>query len=282
MKTKLFLTIIIAVFISSAPAYSQLGGLKNKVKNTVKQPATESNTPPPAETKETTPPPTPPAETQTTAQPKLQKDANGYIIDDPEVKKLLDGKTVYYSTNINMIGELLNDYGTKIAGVVVNTTADSMDLFIVGQKKYGGVSSATIHYGKIGNYYFDKKYKSYAAEQNDHSIILFNHSDFMPLHAELISLDKNATENVSEADLKKKVDPMLQEIKKLKETQKSKDKIKENETFYKSGGVSAVKSNPQLEAQFLNILNRANALPTVPENERATHKKVLLILATGL
>lgn len=215
---------------------------------------------------------------QQSSPQKRQKDADGYIIDDPEVKKLLEGKTVYYSTDIRLFASLLDFFNSfKMAGVAVRKTPDSLHLFIVAQRQYQGVVSAEVHYNKIDNYYFDSKSKTYAAIQNDQSILLFNHNSYNPLHSELISPNKSAVEKVTEMELNKKSEPLLQEIKKVKEAQNSKAKNQENETFFKSGGVSAVKKDAALESQFLKVLNQANALPTVDEKERVSYKKILLI-----
>lgn len=254
---------------------AQIGKLKSLGKSALSKTENESKKTPEKQTPEIKDTKT---EQDQPISQKRQKDADGYIIDDPEVKKLLDGKTVYYSSDIRLFASLLNYFNSfKMAGVAIMKTPDSLHLFIVAQKQYQGVVSSEIHYNKIGNYYFDSKYKTYAAIQDDQSILLFNHNGFSPLHSELISPNKSAVEKVTEVELNKKAEPILQEIKKEKDAQNAKANIQENETFFKSGGVSAVKKDPALETKFLKILNQENSYPTVAEKDRVSYKKILLI-----
>ncbi len=272
MKTKLFFAVIILTLFVSAPTYSQLGGLKKKATDAVKksEPEKSNNS---TKTKEPT---KVPAETQIASQPKPQKDAKGYIIDDPEVKKLLEGKTIYYFSNIPWMYDPSRGY--KVVAATVTKTADSLHLFVVAQKQYGGVKQDKMPFGKESNYYYDKKNALYALiQEGDESILFFNHSGWRFHHAGLMSPDKTKVENVSEEILKDKVTPALQEIKKEKDSEKAKKEIAANETFYKSGEVSAVKNNAQLEAQFLKTLNSVASLPTVAEKDKAEYNKVLLI-----
>ncbi len=265
---KSFFTIIIAIIISSTSAYSQLGALRNKVKDAATKSSSEKNSSP-TKTEEKT---KSPSESQTSSLTKTQKDADGYIIDDPEVKKLLSGKNVYFSTDINLFADLLHYSSSfKMAGVAVTITNDSLFLFIVAQKQYQGVVSAEVHYCKKSNYYFERTNNSYAVVQDDKSILLFNSN-----HVESISPNKSAVENVSANDLWPKVRASSKEINKEKDAEAATKKLKADETFYKSGEVIAVKSNPQLEAQFLKILNELNAAPTVPKEDRVIYKKILL------
>ena len=275
MKTLKTLISCCILIIGVSNVHAQLGKLKSLGKSAVSKTETEDKKTPEKQKPEIN---DSKAEQQQPVSSKKQKDADGYIIDDPEVKKLLDGKTVYYSTDIKLFASLLNFFNSfKMAGVAVTKTPDSLQLLIVAQKQYQGVVSSEIHYSKIGRYYFESKYKTYAVIQDDQSILLFNHNSFNPLHSELISPNKSAVEKITEAELNKKAEPILQEIKKGKDTQNEKVKIQENETFFKSGGVSAVKKDPALESQFMKILNLENSYPTVAEKERVVYKKILLI-----
>jgi len=258
MKIQLLLSS--ALLFAGITANAQIGGFKDKLKDKAKD---NKNTEV-----------TKPAETPSTTVTK--KDANGYIIDDPEVKKLFEGKTVYFCTDFALFGSVLNTPNSfKMAGVAVKMEGDNMELLPVGQKQYGGIYKADLLLKKGANELYSNNNSSqplYATLESDGSIFLFNGR-----RAELLSKDEQVIKNANKEALENKSVQKNETIKAAKVQQNEIGKQKENETFYKSGGVASVKKDATLETQFLKVLNDANKLPTVPENDRATYKKVMLI-----
>lgn len=266
-------------------ANAQFGNIKDKLKDNVKNSKDTKESPPPQkssslppeskDTKEARPTQKSSSLPPASDTKKTEKDADGYIINDPEVAELFKGKDVYYSTDIRLFASILEANSFKMAGVAVNKTAESLNLFIVAQRHYGGVykKEVTLKF-KGGEYYEYESYSSpfYAVVQNDQSILIFN-----SIHAELISKDENVVKNATEQILNEKAKGPLANMKQKREEEKQNKSIAENETFYKSGGVSAVKKDAALEAQFLKVLNQANSLPTVAEKDKAAYKKILLI-----
>jgi hypothetical protein len=248
------------LLLSSITATAQIGGFKDKLKDKAKDNKNIEVTKP--------------AETPSSAANK--KDADGYIIDDPEVQKLFEGKTVYFCTDFALFGSVLNTSNSfKMAGVAVKMEGDNMELLPVGQKQYGGIYKADVLLKKGGNGLFSNGNNSkplYASIESDGSILLFN-----GLRAELLSANEQTVKGANKAELEKKSVEKNQLIKAEKAQQKDATNLKENETFFKSGGVASVKKDATLETQFLKVLNDANNLPTVPEKDRAAYKKVMLI-----
>ena len=258
MKLRNLLLFITAFSFSAASA--QLGSFKDKLKDKTKE---NKNT-------ETVKP------TEGVSASVSKKDADGYIINDPEVQKLFEGKTVYFCTDYALFGSILNTPNSfKMAGVAVKLEGDYMELLPVGQKQYGGIYKADVILKKTSNGMFSNENSSqplYATLESDGSIFLFNGR-----RAELLSKDEQVIKNANKEALENKSAQKNETIKAAKAQQNEIGKQKENETFYKSGGVAAVKKDATLETQFLKVLNEANKLPTVPENERASYKKVMLI-----
>jgi hypothetical protein len=266
---------ILLIGINTADA--QIGKLKSLAKSaTTDKKASESPEKPKAEAKvekseqQTEVKQEKPEQQQTSSQ-KQQKDADGYVINDPEAAELFKGKDVYQTSDVALYNHLLDVSECKMAGVVVNKTDDSLLLFIVAQKRYGGVYAKRVSFSHISDKYYQFS-NYYATIQTDGSVLVFN-----SIGAELISKDENEIKNATKASLQKKAEEPLAEIKKAKEEKNAGKKIQENETFFKSGGVSAVKKDPALETQFLKVLNQENSYPTVAEKDRVSYKKTLLI-----
>lgn len=253
----------------STASFAQLGGLKDKIKDKTKD-APKDN-PKTDDSKKSNDTGTP------TAQKKVEKDADGYIINDSEVNSLFDGKKKLFTTDIRLFASI---FGTanpfKMAGAAIVTENDSeLELLIVGQKKYGGVYKANEKYSKGAHGFWVSSSASnpyYASKEGDGSLLLFDNRT-----TELISNDEARVKEATEDALKKLSAPYLAKIKEGKAAEDQAKKFKENETFYKNGGVKASKTNPALESQFLKVLNDANQLATVPANEKASYNKVKLI-----
>lgn len=267
IKRNIILCSILALAFSTN---AQLGNIKDKVKDRTKESKDTKETP--VQPLTTPASSTAPASTETK---KTEKDANGFIINDPEVAELLKGKDVYHSTDFRLFASILETANPfKMAGVAVNKTAQSLELFVVAQRQYGGVYKKEVTLNLVeGEYY---KYESsnpfYAMIQNDGSILIFNSR-----YAELISKDEATIKSTTEENLNAKTKEPLAKMKQKSELEKQNKSIAQNENFFKSGGVSAVKTDAALESQFLKVLNQANALPTVPEKDRVSYKKVMLI-----
>jgi hypothetical protein len=260
-------SIVCSILALAFSANAQLGNIKDKVKDKTKEtkeiPAQPQTTPASS---------TDPSSIETI---KTEKDANGFIINDPEVAELFKGKDVYHATDIRLFASILETANPfKMAGVAVNKTAQSLGLFVVAQRQYGGVYKKEVSLTLIeGEYY---KYESsnpfYAMIQNDGSILLFNSR-----YSELISKDEATIKSATEENLNARTKEPLAKMKQKSELEKQNNAIAQNESFYKSGGARAVKSDAALESQFLKVLNQANELPTVLEKNRVSYKKVMLI-----
>ena len=257
MKIHSFLFGLFLVF--SQISYGQLGGLKDKL-NKAKDVPKESDKP-----------------TNSASSNKTERDAEGYNINDAEVKALFDGKNKLHTTDIRLFASIFSTSNSfKMAGAaIISDNGSEMELLIVGQKQYGGVYQANEKY-KIGSHGFwvskSASNPYYASKEADGSILLFDSRT-----AELISADEAKVKTANEESLKKIAAPYLAKIKERKSAETQAEKLKENETFYKSGNVKASKSNTILETQFLKVLNDANNLATVPPNDKATYGKIKLI-----
>lgn len=254
MKTPLLIAGLILACSIYAPA--QIGNIKGKIKEKT------------SDSKEAT---------STETSKKQAKDANGFIINDPEVTALLKGKDVYHSTDLRLFSSILGTSNPfKMAGVGVTKSDETLNLFIVAQKQYGGVYTKDVSLSAHeGNYYEFKSASApfYAIVQSDQSILIFN-----SIHAELISKDENAVKSISdEAVLNQKAKEPLAQMKRIRAEENQKNSIAQNEKFYKSGEVKSSKSDSKMEASFLKVLNDANASATIPSNEKAAYSKVMLI-----
>jgi len=266
MKTLKTIISCIILLAGISTANAQIGKLKSLAKSaTSDKKDNESPEKQKTEVKEEKP------QQQQPAAKKLQRDADGYVINDPEVADLFKGKDVYQTSDVALYNYILNVSECKMAGVTVNKTDDSLLLSIVAQKRYGGVYSKRVGFSHISDKYYQYS-NYYAAVQKDGSVLVFN-----SIGAELICKDENEIKTATKASLQKKAEEPLAMIKKANEEKRAGKRIQENETFFKSGGVSAVKKDAALESQFLKVLNQANSYPTVAENERVSYKKILLI-----
>lgn len=217
-----------------------------------------------------------PKEAITSSPAKIEKDADGYNINDPEVKALFEGKNVYNCTDFALFGSILNTPNSfKMAGVAVELSDDNMNIMPVGKKQYGGIYKATVNLKKGATGLFTNESTSqplYASLEKDGSILIFNGRK-----AELLSKDEKLITMQNQEALENKGAERFLLVKEAKALENEVKKLRENETFYKTGDVKSVKKDPAMETQFLKVLNDANKLPTVAETERASYKKVMLI-----
>lgn len=256
------ITICAFLLLISGMGYTQIGGLKDKVKDKAKD-AGQSD-------KKVDAPSTAGSGKATV------KDADGYVINDPEVKTAHKNLEVYSSTDFALFGSVLETSNPfKMAGVGVNKEGENLTLNIVAQKKYGGIlnKEVTLTKNSFGHYQSASTSNPvYAQVESNGSIHLFNSRK-----SELISKDESLIKAAKEADLQQKANGYIAEMKSANAEASQKKAIEENETFYKSGGVASVKKDAALEAQILKVLNDANKPATVPEKERVNYKKVMLI-----
>lgn len=254
MKTLKKIPVYLLLFISFN-SFAQLGGLKDKLKDKPK----ETNKP---------------VETTST---KTERDKDGYNINDPEVNTLFEGKKRLFTTDIRLFASIFSTSNSfKMAGAaVVSETENDLALLIVAQKQYGGIYKAEENYKKGAHGFYVSSSTSnpyYVSKETDGSYLLFNVRS-----AELISTDENVVKMATEESLQKQSALYLAKIKEGKNAEEQSKNLQQNETFYKSGGVKASKSNPKLESEFLKVLNEANQLATVPANQKAAYNKVKLI-----
>ncbi|HUC20841.1 MAG TPA: hypothetical protein VMR98_05100, partial [Candidatus Polarisedimenticolaceae bacterium] len=169
---------------------AQLGNLRNKVKEKVK------------ETKETTIPNQTPVQTpvndtkngSSKESTKTEKDADGFIINDPAVTELLKDKNIYHATDISLFADILGTRSSfKMSGVGVNKTDGVLDLFIVAQRQYSGVLTKESSLQWKGDHYESEGSDPfYAVIQTDGSILIFKERK-----AELISKDETIVKNAT-------------------------------------------------------------------------------------
>lgn len=279
MRAQPKLLLCIAVF-TGFTAQAQFGSLKNKLKDKAKETITQPSSP----AKENN---ASPAAGQPAKEPAIisasagsangSKDANGFLINDPEANALFQGKDVYGSTDIYLFSLLLNTSASfKMAGVAVSKTAETLELMPVAKRISQSPLKATVSMklNAAGYYEYQTNYSGniYAQVQGDGSVLLFNAQ-----HAELVSKDEAQLKAATEESLMSKAAAALSVMKVKKNSAKKEKEIQENETYYKSGNVAASKKDAALESKILSVLNGLNNGAGVEEKDKADYTKILLI-----